>query len=138
MVSSDLEREHQLFGPMSTYGEGGAETRTQAGVTSLRGDLDVVRVVVAPLQDHEILESSGDDQSALVTCAEVARAKPRLLALDQPPTERGGRLVRTSPVPARDTGTRDPDLADLAVAHRGQGFRINDRHLVLVGVRTRS
>src|SRR5204862_2564447 len=102
-------------------------------MASLGGELDVVRVIVAPSEDDEVLQSPGDDEHAVAHRTEVAGSEPRLLAAGEACAERRRRLLRTAPIAARDARAGHPDLADAAGADRCRRIRVHDGHLVLLG-----
>jgi|GEM_PF-6800528 len=109
--------------------EGGAVALAQRGVGALRRPLDVLRVVVAPADDDQVLQSSGDEQLAIVDEAEVAGAQEGACAFRGARVEAVGAVLRLAPVAPADAAAAHPDLADLARRAFAPGLRVDDAHL---------
>src|SRR5580698_5384834 len=75
---------------------------------------DVLRVVIAPANDDQILDAAGDEDLAVSQEPEIAGSQEgSVAALCQPPVERVFREVGTPPVAGSHRRSRDPDFADL-------------------------
>jgi hypothetical protein len=122
-VAAELVRDDQAF--RVAVREGRAAPGAQQRGGALGGELQVLRVVVAPADDDRVLAAAGDEQLALAPEAEVTGAQERALAGGQPRPERLPGVVRPLPVALRDVRPGDPDLADAAVGQCGVGPRID-------------
>ncbi|GAA3285410.1 hypothetical protein GCM10020218_045220 [Dactylosporangium vinaceum] len=91
--------------------EGGDEVGGDRRVGRGDGGLDVARVVVAAVDDDQVVAAAEDVELAVVDEADVAGAQDRAV-------EPGRRRLRLGPVAGRDAGGRRPDLA--AVPGRGR------------------
>src|SRR3954452_14936264 len=103
----------------------------------LRRVLQVLRVVVAPVDDDEILHAAGDEQLAVVVGAEVTGAHPRRVVGCALGVRRVGprlqdvmksfcRFVLFAPVASAHVLPTDPDVADLSVGQLRSGLRVDD------------
>ena len=103
----------------------------------LRGVLEVLRVVVAAVDDHQVLDAAGDEELAVVVGAVVAGAHPRRVvgrALGvrrvgprlEDVLERRVRLLGLAPVAGAHVLAADPDLADLPVRQLGGRLVVDD------------
>src|SRR5262249_40519566 len=89
--------------------------------------LHVLRVVIAAVDDDDLLGAPADEEVLLVEEAEIARA-------EIVPGERVARALRVFPVALHDARPGDANLADAALGERGGAggvFRIEDLHRVL-------
>src|SRR5262249_22532002 len=119
-------------------------TGAQHGRGFLGGVLEILRVVVAAVHDHQVLDASGDVELAVDVHAVIAGAQPdavgrnalgvAALGLATGELIAGGvlGLLGATPVADADVVAVQPDLADLAVGHltgalRGvQGLGVDD------------
>src|SRR5437764_1341392 len=102
------------------------------------GGLDVLRVVVAPVDGHQIGDPAGDVQLSVQIDAQVAGAQPialyssafRMAALLerglQPGAERVPGFVGQSPVASANVVALQPDFADFTVGELRAGFGVDD------------
>ncbi len=63
-LPGDLMRDHQPLLIAAGHGEGRRAAPTQHRAASLRGQLDVLRVMVAAADDDQVLDPARDDQLA--------------------------------------------------------------------------
>ncbi len=131
-VAIHLVDHHQPLLPLDLHREGGARAGPQGRMGVLGRQLDILRIVIAPAQDDEVLHAAGDEQLAAVEEAEVSRAQPGRGIPRQPGAEGTLALLRPVPVAAGHAVPRHPDLADPPLGQRlcGSiaGFRLHDRH----------
>src|SRR5690606_1596265 len=124
--------------------ERGDEAGAQRLARLLRGVLEVLRVVVAAVDDHQVLDAAGDVELAVEVDAVVAGAHPvavgrgalgvaaRLLTLGELVLEGRRGLVRAAPVADAHVVAVQPDLTDPAVGQfvpatvGFDGLRIHD------------
>src|SRR5947207_677151 len=131
-VPAHLVRDDQPLLAVDRYRERRPAPGLQSRVCVTGGRLDVLRVVVEPAQDDQILDAAGDEQLAVVDQTEVTGAQERPLAGAQVRVEGLRRLLGTLPVPARHARAADPHLALGPVRPRRAGLRIDDRQPLLV------
>ncbi len=127
-----LARHHQPLLAIGLDREGGARPRPQRRVSPLDGPLDVLRIVIAPAQDDEVLPPPGDEQLAAGEKAEVARAQERAgrRLVRQAGAEVGRGLLGLAPVPRCHAGAGDPDLAHPVGGAAGARRGIDDGDLL--------
>ncbi len=131
----DLAGEGELLLAILLDRERGAAAGAYTGVSALRGVLEILRIVVAPAEDDEVLAPSRDHEIAgRVEEAEITGAQIRLrIARDRGPEGHlGERWI--APVSLGHARSRDPDLADLADLARGPGdtgFGVHDAESVI-------
>lgn len=94
-----------------------------------QGVLDVLRVQVAAVDDHQVLAPAGDVELAVEQRAQVTGPQERSFAFGGVRAEGLGRGVGPAPVAPGDAGAAQPDLADAAVGHLGATVRVDDAHL---------
>src|SRR3954463_6410297 len=92
----------------------------------LRRVLDILRVEVAPTNDHEILQSPGHDELTLVHGTQVSRAEECLRGTCEPGAEHLRRLCLAAPIPRRDAAAGDPDLAHMIRRAFDTRVRVDD------------
>ena len=94
--------------------------------------LDVVRVVVPPANHHHVLDPPRDEELAILDEPQVAGAQKGAASFAfEPAVECRLRLGGPVPVPPRDRGTANPDLAHRAVRAGTLGFRIDNANLLV-------
>ena len=120
------------------HGKRGHEAGPQSRAGFLRRELEVLRVVVAAVDDHQVLDSSGDVQLVLEPDAVVAGLHPlgALGSTDAPAAlgQRRGEgvverllgLLRPTPVSVADVHPVQPDLTHMAVGTLGTGLGVDD------------
>ena len=130
-----LQNDHQLLFGTLPHSERCAPAGSHARVALCHRGFDVVWVVVAAADDHQILQPAGDEQLAVVREAQVTGTQERAFArVLQARAERLRRFVGSLPISLRDAWSRHPDLPDLADRHAGQPVRVSNDNL-LVGHR---
>src|SRR5712671_2459613 len=102
---------------------------SQRRMAALDRILDVLRIVVRPADDHDLLEASGNEQLArFVDKAEIAGAQP---AFDPLAVDMGAECGRVgfgiAPIAASEIGPGDPDLADPVGTQPPASHGIDDR-----------
>src|SRR5262245_49367466 len=94
--------------------------------------LDILRVVVAPADDDQVLAAAGDEERVVLDEAEVARTQERS---DPIRHQRGvdslDGLSGAAPVPLGDAGAGDPDLADDGGRAGPATVGVDDQHLLV-------
>src|SRR3954453_5833949 len=90
----------------------------------LDGGLQVLRIVIAAVDDDQVLQPTGDDQLPLQDRSQVTGAQPAVGCEDTPG------LLFLVPVAAAHVGTPHLDLTDLALGQRGAGDGIDDTDLL--------
>src|SRR5262249_13501690 len=128
---------HQLLGVGAGDREGDHVALADAG-DLLDLPLDALRVVVAPVDDDEVLRAARDVELAAASVAEVAGAQPAVVA------EGVHRGLGVAEVAAGDAGPAEPDLAGLALGQARAGLgedadvvageRPAARHVLVPGV----
>ena len=121
-----LLHDDQRFAFDGVHRERRTVARAQRGVGALRGPLDVLRRVVAPAHDDQVLDAAGDEQLALMHKAQVTGAQERPLAAGQPGTEHLGADARLAPVALAHAAALHPDLADLAGGPNAPRLGVHD------------
>src|SRR5207237_10332545 len=69
VVPRHLEHDRQSFASVARERERRGVARPQARMTAFRGEFEILRVIIAPAKDDEILEPSGDEQPSVVHAA---------------------------------------------------------------------
>ena len=134
-LTAPLGHDHEAVTVLAGSREGRHPVAADHRVGLLRCRLDVLRVVVPPVDDDQVLEPAGDQQLALVKHPGVAGAEP---ALTRQAARVGGEhraegLRAVLPeVAGRDVRPADPDLTDPPRRAYRAGLRMHDGH-VLVG-----
>src|SRR5580704_4692 len=101
--------------------------RLKGLVTLLGGELDVLRVMIEPANDDEILDASGDIEAASVEEPQITGAqKTPLIRIGKPRAEDSPGFVGVPPVPAADAPAVDPNLTNMPVGAHGAGDRVDD------------
>src|SRR5437867_12914240 len=73
-------QDNQSLGAFAIDGESRATANAQGGVTRLRRQLDILRIMVHAANDDQVFEPAGDEQLAVVDKSKVARAQERAFA----------------------------------------------------------
>ena len=106
----DLGGDADLLDPVDAQREGGAGARLERRMTQLGGPLDVLRVVILPAHDDDILDATGDVELAVLEEAEITRAQPRTGAIGLAGPHALGRALGLPPVARRDMRAAQPDF----------------------------
>ncbi len=130
-VALGLEHHHQALFAEHLDRKSGATPGAQGFMRALRGELQVLRIVIAAPQNDQILAPAGDVELALAQETEVARAQERAAAVRQPGAQLRLARLRASPVSRCHAGSGDPDLADLLRRAGDPGLGIDDQHLLI-------
>src|SRR6516162_4324628 len=94
--------------------------------------LNILRIVVVATDDDQVLETTRDVQFTMMHEAQVARTQKWPFAcISQVRPEGLLRLFWPPPVALSNAGTCYPDFAHLIGWIRGEGIRINDKHLLV-------
>ncbi len=110
--TAHLLHDHQALLAIDDDAERRNATTLQRRVRLLRGELDVVRVVVAPAQDDDVLDAPGDVELAPVDESQVARAQEgALAAVGQGGAEGRARRFLVMPIAEGHSRALDPELA---------------------------
>ncbi|MCX5582299.1 hypothetical protein OHA32_02690 [Streptomyces erythrochromogenes] len=130
-LAAQFGGDDHLLHAVRVHAEGGDAARADRGVRALGGALDVVRVVVAPAHDDDVLDAAADEEAVLRPEAEVAGAHVRALvpAVDRRRLEGLAGEVGALPVADGDAVARDPDLADLPRTAPRTRPRVDDGHV---------
>ena len=70
----DLEHDRELLPPVACERERRRVARPQTRVTTFRGKLEILWVVISPTEYDEVLEPPRDEQLPVVDEPEIARA----------------------------------------------------------------
>src|SRR5246127_1832072 len=131
VAALDLLHHHQLLFLIAVrHGECGAAMPPQSGMAVLHCLFNVLRIMVDPADNDQVLDPAGNEQfAAAIEKAKIASAQPvfRTAALDPRPEHLIGR-GRIAPIALRDVWSGDPDLADLSRRQGRPAFRLDDRH----------
>ncbi len=132
MAPFQLQDDHQLLLGTVLHGEHSAPAGPHARVALCGRGFYILWVMVATVDDHQVLQPTGDEQLAVVRETQVTGTQERAFArVLQVRAERLLRFVGSLPIPLRDAWPRHPDLAHLAGQHAGQPVRVgNDDPLV--------
>src|SRR4051812_28399848 len=102
---------------LAVPGDGERHTMVAPHVRTIPLDrpLDVLRVMIDPRDNDEVLETAGDVEFAALDESQVAGAekRPRRPVVEQARLEGRGAVLGLSPIARRDAGVRNPDLTDL-------------------------
>jgi hypothetical protein len=123
-----LLNDDQALGAVGLDGERRPAARAECRAVALHRLLDVVRVVVPPVDDDELLQTPGDEELAVVEDAEIPRSKEpdvRRFAGDCR-VERLARRFGSVPVALGHALARHPDLADVTFERGGERARVDD------------
>src|SRR5689334_9129002 len=129
--------EHFLRQLVGRHREGGDVAGTQRLAGFLRRVLEVLWVVVAAVDDDEVLDAARDVEVALVVSAVVASLDPHAVVggtlgvrLADPGLEDVAedvvRLFFLAPIADAQVVAMQPDLADLTVRQFARGLRVDD------------
>ena len=132
VVPADFGDEHEPLAAAVRDAKRGREAVPQTRMTALGCDLEVVRIVVAAVENDEIFEAPRDDQLPLLEDAEIAGPQIVGVPADELSVKGGGARLGSIPVSRRDAPTSDPDLADLSPRALDAGVRIDDAHVLFV------
>ncbi len=112
----------------AVHGERGGAARPKRPVGHLGGQLQILRVVVASVDDHQVLEAAGDEQLALALESEVSGPQETVRTVLQrgPEGLAGGEGV--APIALGDARAAHPDLADLPLRHLLPPLGVGDHH----------
>ncbi len=128
----DFGHDHQAFALRNVDGESRGGGRSQQRMAALDGLLDILRIIVAAVDDQQIFQAAGDEQFALVQETQIASAQVRAAAgVFQEGAERGGGFIGLAPVALGYAGAGHPNFADAAIGAFGHGFRIDDHHFLI-------
>ncbi|GGA41748.1 hypothetical protein GCM10010981_33450 [Dyella nitratireducens] len=128
--------DHQLCRIALFQRKSGATVGAKSRRCALDGHLHVLRIDIAPAENHHFLAAPGDEQLAFTHKTDIAGAQPFAFVAFHPGAERLlARSIILPPVPLRDRRTAQPYLADLALALPFQRDRIDDRHVVPIFMR---
>src|SRR5580704_1320810 len=101
--------------------------RLKGLVALFDGELDVLRVMIEPTNDDEILDASGDIETAAVKESQITGAqKPPLIRIGKPRAEDLPGFVGVLPVAAADAAAVHPNLTNMSVGTDGAGVRVDD------------
>src|SRR5687767_2530853 len=89
--------------------------------------LDVLRIMIKPANDDQILEAPSDVEFAIVDKSQVSRAQERTLTCTQHVgVKRLFGFLGLVPVTLRDARSRNPNLSNLAIRTPRQFLRMDD------------
>src|SRR6185295_6519992 len=91
---------------------------------------EILRIVIAPAQDHQVLRAAGDEQLAVANEAEVAGAQVGPRAANEARPEGAFGLLVPVPVAESDARAPEPDLSHPAGRPLRAGVRIDDRQIL--------
>src|SRR5262245_50359540 len=112
-MSVDFCDYHHLLLAIGFDREGRATPLPYGRVTLFDGQFNILRVVIAPRDDHHILDAPGDVQLTISHESQVSGAEERAVARVSEARPEGALVVvRPLPVSTRHAGAGDPDLAD--------------------------
>ena len=94
----------------------------------LRRALDVLRIEIAAAHEDKILETAGDNEFALVQCAEIASAKEQLRAAREPRAKHLGGLCLAAPIARGHAAAGDPDFAHRIGGAFHAGLGVHNPH----------
>src|SRR5213593_2658968 len=98
-------------------------------MAALRGELEILRVIVAAAENDEVLQTSGDEELPVIDEAEVTSAEvvSPVFTVDGR-AEAASCFLGVVPIPAGHARPADPDLADAALGTRAARLGIDDAH----------
>src|ERR1700689_2652974 len=102
-------------------------------MTSLCGKFNVMRVMVLPVNNNEVLDASGDVELAVSHETEVAGSKKRPFSAGECGAKGLFGFFWPPPIPQRNVGARNPDFSDAAWHARLAGHRIHDADFLTAG-----
>ncbi len=129
----DLVDKDEVLLPLLVDGERRSASGAQGRMGPLRGQLQVLGIVVAPAQDDQVLETAGDEKLPVPHESEIPGAQERPAAIVQQGSERLAGLRGPVPVARGHGWPGDPDLPDLFAGTGAARLRIDDAELVSHG-----
>src|SRR5579863_1023604 len=102
-------------------------------MTALGGEFDVMRVVVLPVDNDEILEASGDIKLAIPHETQVAGSKKWSVAAGEHGPKGFFGFFWPSPITQRNVWARDPDFSYTAWSQGFAARRIYDSNILTAG-----
>src|SRR5262249_24830393 len=87
-----------------------SSTASERRMAVRHGLLEILRIVIAPADDDQVLEAAGDEELAGVQEPEIAGAQETLRPAGKAGAERALRQLRLVPVAAGDARAGHPDL----------------------------
>src|SRR6185295_8959023 len=133
----DLRSDDQPLLAVRLDGERRRAAGMEVRVARLGRPFEILRVVVAPAQDDQVLVPAGDEQVPALLEPQIAGAQiagfARLGGLARDPRAEGlGAQLGPPPVAVRDRGAADPDLADPTRSGSPARLGIDDREPVFL------
>src|SRR6185295_11182284 len=126
----DLGDDDQPLLARDVHREGRHAPTPDRGVRGLRRRFEILRIVIAPAQDHQVLRAAGDEQLAVANEAEVAGAQVGPRAANEARPEGAFGLLVPVPVTESDARAPEPDLSHPAGRPLRAGVRIDDRQIL--------
>ena len=124
----DLVDDHEPLLAPDLHRKRRAAPGTEAGMAGFRRGLDVLGIVVPPVEDDQVLEPSGDEELAVADESQIAGAQKRAFAgARQSRREVARRRFRGAPVAGRHVLAGHPDLPHRAQAAGRQRLRVHDQ-----------
>ncbi|HEX7185403.1 MAG TPA: hypothetical protein VF756_26500 [Thermoanaerobaculia bacterium] len=121
--------DHQTLPALNVNRERGTAAWPESRVAALNRQLDILRVEVAPADDNQILQTSGDKQlPATVDKTEVTSAQEWTIPVRKSNAKRCLGFFGAVPISLRYAFTGDPDLSDAFREQRLPRHGIGDNH----------
>ena len=115
--------------PCSSTANAAPRPDASSGWLCARGGFDVLRVMIEPADDDEVVDPAGDVELLLVHEAEIAGAQEgTVVDIAQSRMERRCGLFGSAPVALADGFAGDPDLADAVGRRARAGLGLDDGH----------
>src|SRR5581483_4908085 len=131
----NFSHDNKLFFAIDFNRKGCCAARTNRRMTFLDGELNILWIVIAPIDDDQVFDAPGNKQLMIFKKAEVARAQKRASPISQLRLECARCLLWPPPVAPGDIWTRDPYLADNVLRADHLSLGINDKNgLIKPGV----
>ncbi len=122
-----LRHHDQLLRSIHVDGERRAAALANRFVTQFHGPLDVLGIVIKPVDDDHVLDAARYENEPVLHETQVARAEEGSFSrIGQRGAERLVRILGPVPVAIGHRGTRHPDLSDCVGGTLQPRFRIDD------------
>src|SRR5579864_1518728 len=137
---AELLHDDQAFFAACFDGEGGGATGAERLIAVLDGKFKILRIVIAAVEDDQVLQTAGDEQLAVVEEAQIAGAQEGallgVLNIGNMGAEGALSVGGLVPISEGDVGAGNPDFTDVAGRAFCRSVKIDDGNLLAGGWRT--
>ena len=106
----DLGSNPDLLDPINKERKSRARTRLERRMARLGHTLDILRVVILPSHDNDVLDAASHVELVILQKAQVACAQPRSGAISLTRVHAFDSALRLAPVTRRDVGAAQPNF----------------------------